>query len=165
MTEKLTLGLVSKSHEKFSNIKTAQIQLNIDDKIKSFEVDIYKIFSPVAVKECVVEYIMNLDKIRKKNNNDVGDISEPYLMWLMIKHFTILGEEMPENYLEQLNSLKQMINTSALFQIMSNFDENEVSKIKDELEIIMATAEVNSDYIKELKKEFEEKISDKDLLK
>lgn len=164
MSEKLTYDLISRSHEKFSNVKVITVKIEIEEEIKEFELDMYKYFSPVGIKNCSIEFIKNIDRARKEDVDGFGNVQEPYLLWLLIKHFTELGESMPNDFKEQMASLKEMIDTTAFFQIIIHFDENQIDLIREELEIAIATHEVNINYVSEMKKTFEKSLKDKSLL-
>lgn len=164
MTEQLTLDLISRSHEKYQNVKIVPVSLDINGELKKFEFEMYKHFSPIGVKDCITEFIKNIDKARKVDKDGFGDIAEPYLMWLLIKHFTELGKSMPSDFQEQFYSLREMIDTSAFFQIMIHFDQEEVVLIKEELEIAIATFETNKNYISDLRDKTLLELKDKTLL-
>lgn len=166
MTEKFSIDLLSKSHEKYENLKVVPITLDIDGKEVETELSVYKIFSPVKIQECVNEFIINIDKVRRRKNSryDFGNVVEPYLMWLMIKYFTELEESMPTKFEEQINSINQMINTGALFQIMIHFDEEQIELVKEHIEIALETFDKNKDVLDKMKMEYAKKIVDKSLL-
>lgn len=158
------LDLIAKAHEKYENIKEIPVKLEIEGEVQTVNVEMYKVFSPVGIKECVTEFIGNIDVAKNINKQGFGDVQEPYLMYLLIKHFTNLGEHMPNNFKEQLLSLKQMMNTTVLFQLMVHFDESELDKIKEELEIALETFEDNYQIVEEIKKMAKDKVVNKDLL-
>jgi hypothetical protein len=162
--ELLNLDLLSKAHEQFENIKEIPVNLNIDGEVRTFTVEMYKYFSPVSIKECLQEYVRNMDYAKVSNRDGFGDIAEPYLMYLLIKHFTNLGETMPSEFNKQLNSLKQMMNTSAFFQILIHFDEEEIKKIKEDLEVMMVTFEDNYKIIEEIKNKAKSQVENKFLV-
>jgi uncharacterized protein YpbB len=162
--QQLNFDLISKAHEKYENIKLIPVKLEIDGEVQEFELEMYKLFSPVGIKECITEFVANIDYAKNTNREGFGDIQEPYLMYLLIKHFTNLGESMPNTFKEQLASLKHMMNTTAFFQIMLHFDENEIKKIKDEMESLLETFEDNYHIFEEMKKEARGKIENEDLL-
>lgn len=162
--QKLTLDLISKAHEKYANIKQIDVQLEVNGEIKTFKLEMYKYFSPVGIKECLTEFIRNMDYAKSSSKDGFGNIQEPYLMYLLIKHFTNLGETMPNTFKEQLASLTHMMNTSAFFQIMVHFDEEEIKKIREELEIMLVTFQDNYQIVEEIKKKAKGKIQNEDLL-
>lgn len=163
--EELSLDMIAKSHEKFENVLNAPVHLDIDGEIQTFNVEIYKIFSPVKVYECVHEFIKNMDRARKVDRDGFGDILEPYLIWLIIKHFTVnLGEKMPNDFPQQLMSLKTMIETSALFQIVQYFEEEQIETVKEQLEVLLATFEDGSKDFKKMQEKYRELLVDKSLM-
>lgn len=159
-----SLDILSKAHDKYENIKEVFVNVEIDGEVKTFKVEVYKVFSPVGIKQCVKEYVSNLDVAKNVNPNGFGDVTEPYFLYLLIKHFTNIGEQMPSNFKEQLVSLKHMMNTTVLFQIILHFDENEINKIKEEIEFIMEAFEDNSKILDGIKKKAEDEVDNKDLL-
>ena len=166
MTEKFSLDLISKSHEKYENLRVVPIILNIDEKEVKTELNVYKLFSPVKIQECVSEFISNIDKVRRRKNNrdGFGVVLEPYLMWLMIKYFTELEDSMPTKFDEQIDSIIKMINTGAMFQIMIHFDESQIELVKEHIEIALDTFDKNKEVLDNLKLEYSKKIVDKSLL-
>jgi uncharacterized protein YpbB len=162
--QQLTDGLISIAHEKYDNIKLIPVNLEIDGEVKTFELEMYKLFSPVGIKECLQEFVVNMDYAKSANKDGFGDVLEPYLMYLLIKHFTNLGESMPNTFKEQLGSLKHMMNTTAFFQIIIQFDPEEIKKIKEELEILIETFEDNYQILEELKKNAKGKLENPELV-
>ncbi len=162
--QKLTLEVIEKSNSQYEELKPIEVKLEIDGEIQTFELGVYEKFSPVSIKELIVEYISKIDLARKVNKDGFGNILEPYLMYLIIKHFTELGESMPNDFKKQLSSMKQMMNNSSFFQILSQFDEKEINKIKEQLEVMIATVNENSEALEELRKEYFDKLQDKSLL-
>lgn len=164
MAEKFTFDLISKSHKKFENIKIIPIKVEVDGEIKETELGIYKIFSPTKISECTKDFIKNIDKARKIDRDGFGDITEPYLMWLIIKHFSEMEDAMPNDFNKQVNSLMEMVNTGVLFQIMVHFDNEQIELIKESLEIALATFNENEPHMLELKEKIKKELKDKTLL-
>lgn len=148
-----SLEMLEKSNEKFTNIKEVAITTEVDGEDKAFKVEMYKVFSPIKIKECIVEYIKNTQIARNIDRDMFGEITEPYLFYLFIKHFTLLGDNMPNDFKKQLLSLEHMINTGVLFQILVHFDEQEVERVKGELEQALQTFEDNYGLIEAIKEE------------
>lgn len=151
--QELPLEMLEKSSDEFANVKEVAVFVKVGGTDMPFKVEMYKMFSPLKIKQCVVEYIKNMDKARKLDTEGFGDISEPYLFYLFIKHFTVMGESMPNDFSAQIKSLEHMINTDVLFQLMVHFDEAEVERVRDELEQALNTFDDNYGIIEEFKKE------------
>ena len=164
MKEKLTSELISRSHERFENIKVIPVNVDVDGEIKEVELEVFKLFSPTKIQECTREFIQNIDKARKVDRDGFGDITEPYLMWLIIKHFSEMENSMPNDFEKQIMSLKQMINTGVLFQIIVHFDNEQIELIKESLEIALATFNENEPHLIELKKRIKSELNDKSLV-
>lgn len=166
MKEKFSLDLISKSHEKYENLKTITIFMDVDGELKETELDIYKIFSPVKIEECITELINNMDKIRrlKGRSFNLEGVIEPYLMWLIVKYFTELEDSMPKKFEDQIISIKEMINTGVLYQIIANFDTEQIELIRENLEIAVETFENNKDVLDKLKLQISKELADKTLL-
>lgn len=161
----LEYGTIQKASEKYENIVEAFISLEIEGQQVPFKVEMYKVFSPVAIKECVMELIekMELAQTHKRKVRDgIGSIVEPFTMFLCIKHFTTL--KLPEIFEEQVIAIKNMLNTSALLQIYMNFDPEQLKILNEEVSMILENFENNMEFIQEYKKEFYDKVSDKSLL-
>lgn len=161
---KLNLSVIEQSNKKYNEVRTEKVYIDIDGEQKEFEIDIAKTFSPLAVKELLVEYIDNMQTARMSRRYDFEKIAEPYLLYLLIKHFTSLKKEIPRDFKQQLVSLQHMVNSEVFFQIISLFDINEVEKIKKELEMFITMIEENSDEIDKLIEEYYHKLQDKSLL-
>lgn len=163
MKEKLTYELISRSHETFENVKVIPLKIVVDEEVKEVELEILKMFSPTKIQECTREFIKNIDKARKVDRDGFGDITEPYLMWLIIKHFSEMEESMPNDFEKQILSLKQMVNTGVLFQIIVHFDNEQIELIKESLEIALATFNENEPHMLELKNRIKKDLNDKTL--
>jgi hypothetical protein len=165
MTEQiqnLSLDMLAKASEKYENIKEVFLELDIDGETKTFKVEMYKHFSPLHIKQCVSEFIEKLDMARRVNKYGLGNIVEPYMIFLLIKHFTTL--QLPEKFEHQLKVLEQMVNTGVLFKIFVHFDENEVELIRKEIDNILNKFKENEESLETLKKEYKLKLTNKDLL-
>lgn len=160
--QSLDMTLIEKASEKYSNVREVFVQMEIDDEVKPFKVEIYKVFSPIGVKSCVRELIEKLDMVKARNKDGLGDIVIPYMMFMIIKHFTTL--ELPNVFSHQIKALEHMTNTGILFQIFMYFDENEVNKIREEIIFILDNFESNLPEIEKLREEIRAKLKDKSLV-
>lgn len=149
--EPFTMDMLSRAHKKYENLKEAFIAVNVDGEEKVVTVEVYRIFSPIAIKQCIAEYVKNMEVAKNVDKYGMEDVAEPYLLYLMVKHFTTLGESMPKNFKEQLTSLQYMINENVLFQIVAHFDETEVERVKKGIEEIIVTFEDNYGLVDEMK--------------
>jgi hypothetical protein len=160
--QKLSMEFISKASEKYENIKEVELELEIDGENKKFVVELYKHFSPISIKKCISEFVEKMERAKIVDKNGFGNITQPYLIFLIIKHFTTLN--LPESFEEQILTLEKMVNTGILFKIFLNFDEEEIKKINDELEFILNNFDKNKEIVEGLKKEFRNKIENKFLL-
>ncbi len=158
------LSLLSKSHDKFENIKEVYIDIDVDGETVRRKIDMYKVFSPVGVQACITEFIKNIDYARKVERDLFEDILEPYLLFLLIKHFTTLGDQIPKEFKKQIVVLEQLINTGVLFQIIVHFEEEEIQRVRSELELAIHTFEDNYGIVESLKEVYREKLDDKSLV-
>ena len=152
--QKLTLDVVEQASSKYDEVKTGYVNIEVDGENKTFEIDIKKNFSPIGITNLISEFIKNMDFAKNVNKEGFGGISEPYLMYLIIKHFTSLGDSMPNKLDKQLVSLQHMMNTGTFFQIVVQIDEKEIKKLKEKLDEMMKTFESRLDLVEELKDEF-----------
>lgn len=152
--QKLTLDVVEQASSKFDEVKTGFVNIEVDGENKIFEIDIKKEFSPIGITNLITEFIKNMDFAKNVNREGFGNISEPYLMYLIIKHFTSLGDSMPNKLDKQLVSLQHMINTGTFFQIMVQIEQSEIEKIKCKLDETLKTIESRVDLLEDLKDEF-----------
>lgn len=162
--EELTLDMLTLANEKYANLKEILIEMEVEGKPRIFRVGMYKAFSPFAVKDCVMEFIKNISTARIFDKDGFGDIQEPYLMWLLIKHFTTIGESLPSDFSKQLDSLKVMINNGIFFQMVIHFDEDEVAKINTEMNEVLEAFVGNKEIFEEIKNRNADKITDKSIL-
>lgn len=166
----LTMEVIEKSAQSFEKTKKVDVIVEIDGEKRAFEIEVYKKFSPVKIQGLLKEYVKNLDIARLKQYQKVKtrefqvNIAEPYFLYMLVKYFTNLGESMPTEFDKQIASLEHMINTTVLFQIVANFDESEIQKIKEALETLLENLESNIENIDELIEEYYDKLEDKSLL-
>lgn len=159
--EALTMDMVEQANVEYENIKEILVDIEINNEIKIVKVSMYKVFSPVAIRDCLTEYIRNMEKAKNISKLGFGDIAEPYLFYLFIKYFTTLGEEMPTKFNEQLHSMTHMINKGVLFQIVAHFEEEEIDLVVEELDNLTKTFEDNYGLIDEMKKLARDKVHNK----
>lgn len=151
---KLTHDILEKSSKELSKTKEGKVELLVDGEKKIFEIDINIVFSPVGITNLISEFVKNMDYAKNVNKEGFGDISEPYLMYLIIKHFTSLGDTMPTKFNEQLVSLKNMMNNTSFFQIIAQVEQSEIEKLKKELDKMLTKIEERVDLVDEMKDEF-----------
>lgn len=162
VVQDLNLEVIKKASEKFENIEEVFIDVEIDEEIKTFKVEIYKYFSPIQITQCITEFIEKIDLARKKDKSGFGNIMYPYAIFMIIKHFTTL--KLPNDFNEQILTIEKMINTGLLFEIFMSFEQEEIEKIKSKLELTLANFDKNHDLLEKFKKEVEPKIENKFLL-
>lgn len=165
MTEQiqnLSMELIEKASEKYSNIREVVVKMEVDGVVRPFVVEVFKIFSPVSIKQCVQEFINKMDMAKARDKEGFGDIMIPYLMFLIVKHFTTL--KLPNTFAQELKAIEHMTNTGTLFQIMMYMDENEVSKVKDEINFVLENFDKNLPEFEEIKKAISKKLANKDLV-
>lgn len=159
----LSYEVIEKASEKYENVREVVIQLDIDEKIQFFKVEIYKHFGTIQVVQCVQELVDKLDRVRIKNGNDAMDkVFTPYMIFLIVKHFTTL--KLPETLPEQLKAIEHMTNSGALFQILLSFDEDEVDKIHDEISKVVNNFDNNLAEVEDFKEQVRKKLKDKSLM-
>lgn len=162
--EELTLDMLTLANEKYENLKEILVEMEVRGDMRVFRVGMYKVFSPFTIRDCVMEFIKNMSTARVFDKDGFGDVQEPYLMWLLIKHFTTIGENLPNKFSEQLDSLKVMINNDLFFQLIIHFDENEVAKLNTELNSILEAYTENKEIFQQMKVENADKFTDKSIL-
>jgi hypothetical protein len=160
--QNLSMELIEKASEKYANIREVVIQMEVDGEVRPFKVEIYKVFSPVGIQQCVAELVEKIDIARSKDKNGFGNIIIPYTIFLIIKHFTTL--KLPNVFSQQIKAIEHMINTGILFQIFMYFDEEEVNKIRNEIMFVLDNFDKKLPEIEKLKAEIREKLINKDLV-
>lgn len=171
-TEKNLLNLIEESGKKFDLQTEVMIKVEVYDEktdsttIEEAPIKIDKIFSPTKVKKCVYEYISNVTKMKSKysQDDDYVGVLEPYLIFMLVKHFSSLGKDIPQDIPTQIALMQNMIDSSALFQIMIKFDEDEITKIKEEIEIALAVFNANLEEVEGKVKSMRHLIKNQDML-
>lgn len=158
----LDFQLIERASEKYENLKEVLVQMEIDGKIESFVVEIYKHFAPIQITQCVQELIEKLDHVRATNKGSVDGMVVPYMIFLFIKHFTTL--ELPNKFAEQLKAIEYMTNTGTMFQIFMSFDEDEIGKVQSEIAKVVENFNSNMEGMEEFKEQLRSKLVDKSLL-
>ena len=166
------IELIEQSTEKFELQKDIEIEVEVFNKengkieLETAPLKIDKIFSPTKLKRCILEYITNSIEIKSKysKNEEYIGVLEPYLIFMLIKHFSSLGEFMPTKIPEQVALMNSMIDSSVLFQIMMEFEVGEIDRAREEVEIILAVFDSNMEEVEQIKKETRKFIKNKDLL-
>lgn len=159
--QSLDMELIERASEKYSNVREVIIHMEIDGEVKPFFVEIYKVFSPVGIKQCVAELIEKIDLVKTRDKDGFGNIIIPYMMFMIIKHFTTLN--LPNVFSHQLKAIEHMTNTGTLFQIFMHFNENEVNKVREEISFVIDNFDKKLPDIEKLRKEIQEKLVDKSL--
>lgn len=160
--QNLDLQLIEKASEKYENIREVAVSMEIDDEIKTFKVEIYKHFAPVQVTACVQELIDKIDLVRSYDKRGFGNIIVPYMMFMIIKHFTTLS--LPKVFAHQLAAIERMTNTGTLFQIFMHMDENEIEKIKSEMMFVIENFDEKMEGVAELREQVRSLLVDKSLM-
>ncbi|TVX86078.1 hypothetical protein [Paenibacillus agilis] len=166
MTEQirsLDFQTIERASEKYANLREVVVQMEIEnDEIESFIVEIYRYFSPVQIKMCVQELVEKLDHVRAHNKGQVTTIMVPYMVFLIIKHFTTL--KLPNRFAEQLKAIEHMTNTGVLFQIFMNMDAEQINLIQQEVAFVVDNFNNNMEQVEEFKNQIREQLVDKSLL-
>lgn len=161
--QSLDYQVIEKASEKYENLKEVLVLLEVDGKLRSYSVEMYKHFSTVQITQCVREIIEKLDHLRVRNKGEIErSVVVPYMIFLIIKHFTTLN--LPNTFAEQLKAIENMTNTGAMFQILMAFDENEVAKVQSEVNRVLENFDKNLEEVEDLKRDLMLKITDKTLL-
>lgn len=158
----LDFQIIERASEQFSNIREIAVHMEIDGKVERFMVEIYKHFAPIQIRSCVEELIEKLDLVRLRTKNNIGAMMMPYTIFLIIKHFTTL--KLPNSLPEQLKAIEHMINTGTMFQIFLSMDEDEVSKVREEVAFALENLNSNLAEVEAFRNEIREKLVDKSLL-
>jgi hypothetical protein len=162
--EKLSFEAIEQSNSKYEEVTERYVTLEVNGEDKEFIVEMYKHFSPLGVEAMVRDFHEKLDTVRRKNKKSWENMFSPYLLFLLIKHFTNL--HLPDEFAQQLKAIENMTNTGALFQIFSFMDEDEINKVKDELLFTLdalnnGMADVD---IESMKKQYKKLLADKSFL-
>lgn len=162
--EDLTVDMLSKAHEKYETTREELIFIEVGEEIKTVKLGFYEKFSPSSIKDCISEFIKNMDLANKVTRKKIEGLTEPYFMYLLIKYFTEMGKEMPSTLKEQLASMNHMMDIGVFFQIISHFDDDELEKTREALADAVVKIEEGQSIIDEVKKLAEGKIENKELL-
>lgn len=165
MTEQIQIldfQTIERASEKYENIREIKVGMEVDGDINHFIVEIYKHFSPVSIKNCVIELVEKMDMVKGRNRDAMDGLLVPYMIFLAIKHFTTLT--LPNSFAQQLKAIEHMTNTGVMLQIFSAFDGEELDKLNEEVSYAVKNFDKNLPEIEKLKEQIKEKLEDKTLL-
>ena len=148
--------------EDFWETVDVPVLMDVRGETNSFVVKVYGKFSPLKVKMCVQELILQLDKARGKREDAIDNISVPYMIFMIIKHFTTL--KLPNSFAEQLVAIEHMTNTGTMLQIFAQMDVVEINKVQDEVQSVLEAFNSNVDKSEDFIKTIKDQLVDKSLL-
>lgn len=129
--KKLDLHLIEEANKKY-DMKTVSIPVELNGEMQNAELKIYKKFPPTIVAKCLEEFVQKMSFVMEKNRGYFQEIYEPYLMFMIIKHFSDFPA--PTEYEKQIKVIRMMIDNDLLYKIFCEFDPNEISKLSNVLE-------------------------------
>lgn len=160
--EQLSFESIKEASKKYENINEVIIKLEINGEVTPFKVEMYRHFSPVAIRAFLAELVTKMDRMRLRNKQFIDSFLTPYIMFLSIKHFTTL--KLPDNYDEQIFAIRNMLNTGALIAIYGEFEPTEIEGLMREIELILETFKTNEKELDNFKASMKDKLNNPDLL-
>lgn len=95
---------------------------------EAFKLDIYKKFKHTKKVECLAD-MMNTFKRCTDAGIEIEKIMREFLILMVIKHFTSLGETIPEDPAKFVDVLTKLIDLELLTKIFEELDQYEVNEL------------------------------------
>lgn len=128
--KKLSMAAVKKQDKKISE--------RYEVEINGYVLEIDKTFRKTKISGLINELIEKFEETRIRNTN-ILEIFAPYVILLMIKHFTSL--DVPQKLEDQLKTLDFLIDNEFFVPIYENMPIEEINKVYAELNV--ATDRIN----------------------
>lgn len=129
--KKLTLNKIKKEYKKINTMSIFE-----HDPINKVNIKYYEVFPEDKIEELLVHSYETLEYIEKEKLEPFktdGDFYK-YIGFLIIKFFTELNNEIPNDFPSQIAILNQMISTGVYRKLMNDmFDVNEITKVYDRI--------------------------------
>jgi hypothetical protein len=131
VAEKLTLRKIKEYNEIIEERERVEFLVEYEDKKELVYITVEKNFTKTNIVACIQEYLRKIDVLRAKKIDLQNGFLEMYFIFQIIKHFTDL--EMPKSIENQLIVMERLINTGLLFRIFSEFPQEQVTKLLQEI--------------------------------
>jgi len=139
--EKLTLRKIKEYNEVLEQKERVEFYVEYNGKKELVYITVDKSFTKSNIIACLQEYMKKIDVLRTKKIEIKDGFMEMYMIFQIIKHFTDL--EMPKSIENQLVVMERLINTGLLFQIFTQFPQEEIDKLLIEVNTINETLSEN----------------------
>ncbi|MCY9737443.1 hypothetical protein M5X17_27460 [Paenibacillus alvei] len=146
----LTLANIEKEESKLREKKAVYVTSPVTGTTYNFTMD--KHVTKSLGIEMVSEMLTNMAEARKKGLN-LTAIIEPYTIMMLIKKFTSLGNDIPNDIGSQVVILGKLINLDILNGILEHFDQKRVQEVFDD---VAAAIQKSNDEANKLFEEIEE---------
>lgn len=127
--KKLTLNKIKEEHKKINTMSIFEY-----DPVNKVNIKYYEVFPEDKIEELLVEAHNTLEYIEKHNLEPFESDEDfyKYLGFLIIKFFTELKNEIPDDFPSQIPIMDQMISTGVYRKLLNDmFDVNEITKVYD----------------------------------
>lgn len=131
-SKKLTLKKIQSEHKKLNTMSTFVYDEDTNTRIKYYEQ-----FSESKIDELLKELHSSLVYVEENNLEFFKDEAEFILFthFLIIKHFTDLGDEIPDDFPTQFTIMHQLYDKGIYHKLMNDmFDGNEIMKVLDRID-------------------------------
>lgn len=145
--KKLSLKVLEKNYNEINTYST-----HVIDEKQNITIKYYRIFDNAKIELLIKEASVNLEY---DTQNKIGFFKEDermiqYLLFLTIRYFTELYNEIPATLEEQLPIFNQLISTGVFEEIINNaFDPNETGRVIERftsfISLVSQVAELESE--------------------
>lgn len=121
----LTISQMKENNKKYDEY----IEVDVNDE---FVLEVKKTWSDIDVAKVVVEFATTYQKMAgvMQGFDKVADL---YLSILVIKKFTKLGDEIPDDFQGQLNSIEEIAKDNLLADIVNALPFEEMKKVEEQM--------------------------------
>lgn len=153
----LSLNLLEEIDKQYEEQKEITVIIKAPTGNVETKLMIDKVFKPKKIKSCVEELIRKMDSARKmiKKQESLDEVIKMWMILLVMKYFSSL--EIPSKFENQLAVMEKMVEYDIFFQIYSEFDNEQIHKVMDELDKVAQLFEARLDALEPTFKEIEEK--------
>ncbi|MEK5036298.1 hypothetical protein MKY96_33135 [Paenibacillus sp. FSL R7-0302] len=126
MAKNLTSTLITKEDKVLNYRSDAKIQSPVTGEIYKLQID--RKFRKTKIMELTSELLVKIQDAKQKGIN-MEAIFIPYVMLLIVKHFTSIGNDMPADVTKQIGLLNKLIDLELLNPILMSFEDGEVESV------------------------------------
>lgn len=157
----ITLKNIQKQQKKINQWTTYVLDEKTNTVLKYYEV-----FDNHKIEELLTEAY---EKIQYAEANDIELFTDDsrfmqFIYFLLIKHFTHLGDQIPDNLEGQIQAMDSLVSTGLFEEIFNNIlDSNEVLRVVERFQEFQALVIQMGNVLLDAQKELDEKVVNKEI--